>query len=131
MIWHSGLLSFNTTFVTVLFSCQAIRCTAFPWFQYNFCYCSIMLLLQHFQYVSLFQYNFCYCSIRKRFFLGMGSSVSIQLSLLFYQLVCFGESTFKSFNTTFVTVLSLIKEWQDGSNHCFNTTFVTVLFGQN
>ena len=75
--------SFNTTFVTVLYSgmYEALKIVRF---QYNFCYCSINL--GNYKIVDFFgfQYNFCYCSMIIVRLLLTFRTVSIQLLLLFY-----------------------------------------------
>ena len=67
-------------------------------FQYNICYCSIILIAFRSNGSPSFQYNICYCSIMEKFHLTIlfsnfnTTSVIVQLSLVRKLFVC---STFQ------------------------------------
>ena len=79
-----------------------------PLFQYNFCYCSIIDFIADLYDLSAFQYNFCYCSILS-LQNNLHLAVPFQYNFCYCSMILLPTCTIYplSFNTTFVTVLSL------------------------
>ena len=78
----------------------------FDAFQYNFCYCSMILNSTGGWKISRFQYNFCYCSMHT----------------VYFQNPCYGR-----FNTTFVTVLWFGEEiFTDSEGFQYNFCYCSI-----